>query len=276
MKLGCNTWMYSSFPTWIPAYPIEYVIKKLAKIGYDGIELGAASPVAYPPYITKEDRKRISNLLRENNIEISSVLVCPGGGCGNNVASPIEAERKQAVQSYKDCIDLAHDLGGKVCNYVAGWVIWGVDQDQAWEWSRECLIEIAKYAETKGVTIPIEPTPTDSNLIETADDALKLMRESGMKNVKVMFDCMHVFYRGDMVTDYIEKMGSNLVYVHLTDLDRMPPGTSTDFTPMIEALKSINYQGYLTMEIGLGGMGREGVDPNIYAKKAYDYMKSII
>ncbi|GAG76901.1 unnamed protein product, partial [marine sediment metagenome] len=107
MKLGCNTWMYSSFPTWIPAYPIEYVIKKLAKIGYDGIELGAASPVAYPPYITKEDRKRISNLLRENNIEISSVLVCPGGGCGNNVASPIEAERKQAVQSYKDCIDLA-------------------------------------------------------------------------------------------------------------------------------------------------------------------------
>ena len=29
-----------------------------------------------------------------------------------------------------------------------------------------------------------------------------------MKNVKVMFDCTHGFYRGDMVTDYIEKMGS--------------------------------------------------------------------
>jgi len=276
MKLGCNTWMYSSFPTWIPAYPIDYVIKNLAKIGYDGIELGAASPVAYPPYVTKEDRKRICSLLKEYNIEISSVLVCPGGGCGNNVASSIEAERKQAVKSYKDCVDLAYDLGGKVCNYVAGWVIWGVEQDQAWEWSRECLIEIAEYAEAKGIIIPIEPTPTDSNLIETADDALKLMQETGMKNVKVMFDCIHTFYRGDIITDYIEKMGSNLAYVHLSDLNRMPPGTSTDFTLMVDALKAINYQGYLTMEIGLGGLGREGVDPNLYAKHAYDYMKSII
>ncbi|OFW64871.1 MAG: sugar phosphate isomerase, partial [Actinobacteria bacterium RBG_19FT_COMBO_36_27] len=231
--------MYSSFPTWIPAYPIEYVITRLAKIGYDGIELGAAAPVAYPPYITKEDRKRISNLLKDNNIEISSVLICPGGANGNNIASPIEAERKQTIQSYKDCIDLSHDLGGKLCGYVAGWVIWGVEQDQAWEWSREGLIEIAKYAEAKGITISVEPTPTDSNLIETADDALKLMRETDMSNVKVMFDCMHVFYRGDMITDYIEKMGSDLAYIHVTDLHRMPPGTSTDFTLMIDALKAI-------------------------------------
>ena len=56
IKLACNTWMYSSFPAWLPAYPIDYAIERLASIGYDGIELGCASPIAYPPYVNDDDR----------------------------------------------------------------------------------------------------------------------------------------------------------------------------------------------------------------------------
>jgi protein FrlC len=273
MKLAFNTWVYSSFPAWLPAYPLEYVIRNLAKIGYDGIELGCASPVAYPPYMTRKDREIIFGLLKENKIAISSVLPAPGGGCGNNVASPIEAERKQAVQSYKDCVDLVSDLGGNLCLYVAGWVIWGVDQDQAWNWSRECLIEIAKYAKPKGVVLAIEPTPSDSNLVETADDAIKMMRESGMENVKLMFDTIHALYRKEVPSDYVDKMGSDLVHVHISDYDRLPPGTQTDFTFLVDSLKAIGFKGYLTMEIGLGG---RGIDANSFAKKAYGYMRSIM
>jgi protein FrlC len=189
------------------------------------------------------------------------------------VASPIEAERKTAVQSYKDCIDLAADLGAKICLYVAGWVIYGVDQDQAWEWSRECLTEVAGYAKKRGVVMAVEPTPADSNLVETPDDALKLMRDTKMDNVKVMFDTIHALYRKDIPADYVDKMGSDLVHVHISDLDRMPPGTSTDFTFLVDALKSIGYKGYLAMEIGLGG---RGVDANSFAKKSLEYMRRIL
>ncbi len=48
MKLAFNTWVYSSFPVWVPAYPLEEVVPRLAAIGYDGIELGAASPPCFP------------------------------------------------------------------------------------------------------------------------------------------------------------------------------------------------------------------------------------
>jgi protein FrlC len=273
MKLAFNTWCYCSFPAWLPAYPIDYVIRSLAKIGYDGIELGCASPVAYPPYITAADREKIRGMLKEHKIEISSVLPAPGGGCGNNVASPIEAERRTAVQSYKDCIDLAADLGGKLCLYVAGWVIWGVDQDQAWEWSRQCLMEIAAHAKKRGVVMAVEPTPADSNLVETPDDALKLMRETKMDNVKVMFDTIHALYRTDIPADYGEKMGSHLAHVHVSDLDRLPPGSRTDFSFLVDALKSIGYKGYLAMEIGLGG---RGVDANDFAKKSLEYMRRLL
>jgi len=273
MKLACNTWMYSSFPAWLPAYPIDYVIERLSSIGYDGIELGCASPVAYPPYIDDKERARIRGLLKKHNIAISSVLPCPGGGMGNNVSSPIEAERKQAIQSYKECIKLGADLGAKICLYVAGWQIWGVETKQALDWSRECLAEVARYAANLDVTVAVEPTSMDSNVIETADDALYLMQSVGMDNVGVMFDTIHILYRQEIITDYVERMKEHLVHIHVSDVDRLPPGSKTNFKLMIEALKNVKYDSYLAMEIGLGG---RGIDPNAFAQNAYDYVKSIL
>jgi protein FrlC len=253
MKLACNTWMYSSFPAWLPAYPLEYVIESLSQIGYDGIEVGCASPVAYPPYMDDRERARIRELLKRHHIAVSSVLPCPGGGMGNNVSSPIAEERKQAVKSYKECIKLGADLGAKICLYVAGWQIYGIETEQALAWSRECLIEVARYAGDLGVTVAVEPTAMDSNVVETADDAVYLMRSTGLKNVKVMFDTIHVLYRKEIITDYIERMKDDLVHIHISDLDRMPPGSTTDFRLMIDKLKETGYDGYLAMEIGLGG-----------------------
>ena len=88
-----------------------------------------------------------------------------------------------------------------------------------------------------------------------------------------MFDTIHALYRKDVPADYVEKMGSDLAHVHISDLDRMPPGTSTDFTFLVDALKAIGYKGYLAMEIGLGG---RGVDANSFAKKSLEYMRSIL
>jgi len=273
LKLAFNSWMYSSFPSWLPAYPIEEVIKRLAGIGYDGIEIGAASPVAYPEDLDAKRREEIKKLLNTSGIAVSSVLPAPGGGPGYNVASPTLKERERSVQYYKDCIDLAHDLGAKVVLYVAGWQIFGVRYREAWNWSKECLVECAQYALPKGVMMAVEPTPADSNLIETADDALYLMEAVNMSNVRVMFDTFHVLYRNEIMSDYVKRMDKNLINVHVSDIDRLPPGSKNDFRPFIEALKEVGYEGYLTMEIGFGSRSN---DPDAFARKSLEYLKSII
>jgi len=273
LKFAFNTWMYSSYPSWLPAYPIEEVIQRLARIGYDGIEIGAASPVAYPEDLSNDDRKKIADLLEKNNICVSSVLPAPGGGPGYNVASPFLKERERAITYYKACIDLAHDLGAKIVLYVAGWQIFGVTRKKAWSWSKECLLEIAKYAAPKGIFLAIEPTPADSNLIETADDAIEMMEEVGMENVKLMFDTFHVLYRNEIMTDYVKKMGKNLINVHVADVDRLLPGSKTDFRPFVDALKEVGYEGYLTMEIGFD---KRCNDPDTFALAALEYLKSIV
>jgi fructoselysine 3-epimerase len=274
MKLSFNTWVYSSFPVWVPAYTIEETIKRIARIGYDGIEIGAAAPHAYPDHLNKERRKEIKKVLDDNSIAVSSMLPAPGGGPGFNVASPLAEERREAVEQYKKVIELCSDLGGPTVMYIAGWQIYGTSRTQAWNWSREALTEIAKTAADFGVQLVVEPTPTDSNLVESCDDAMELMEQIGAKNVGLMFDTQHAYYRNEVPTDYVYRMGKNLRHIHLSELGRGAPGPGGgDFVGLVAALRDIGYDGYLTMEIGFN---RRDVEPDLIARQAYDYLKPLV
>jgi protein FrlC len=274
MKLSFNTWAYSSFPVWVPAYTLEETIKRIAGIGYDGIEIGAAAPHAYPAHLSKERRKEIKKVLDGNGIAVSSMLPAPGGGPGFNVASPLAEERQEAIDQYKKVIELCSDLGGPTVMYIAGWQIYGTPRIQAWNWSREALSEIVKTAADFGVMLVVEPTPTDSNLVESCDDAIELMEQVGAKNVGLMFDTQHAYYRNEVPTDYVYRMGKDLRHIHLSEFGRLPPGTGRgDFLGLVAALREIDYKGYLTMEIGFN---RRDVEPDLIARQAYEYLKPLV
>jgi protein FrlC len=274
MRLAFNTWVYSSFPVWVPAYPLDETIRRLARIGYDAIEIGAAAPHAYPDYLDAAARVEIRRHLADNGIGVSSMLPAPGGGPGFNVASPLAAERANAVDQYKKVAQLCADLGGKILLYVAGWRVFGTPQDQAWAWSREALRDIARFAADVGVTVAIEPTSADSNLVESCGGALRMMREAEASNVKVMFDTYHCLYRNEVPTDYVYAMGSDLAQVHLADVNRGAPGDGrVDYAGLVAALGDVGFDGYLTMEIGFD---RRAVEPDDIARRAFAFMKPLV
>ena len=275
MKLAFNTWVYSSFPVWVPAYPLDETIKRLARIGYDGIEIGAAAPHAYPDYLDAKARREIKKCLDDNGIVCSSMLPAPGGGTGFNVASANALERAAAVEMSTKIIQLCADWGSKMLIFVAGWQVYGTERAQAWEWSLQSLKTIAKAAANEGVTVVIEPTSMDSNLVDSCDDAIRMMKECGEPNVKLMFDTIHVLYRNEVCTDYVHQMGKDLAHVHLADWNRDAPSATgrVDYPGLIEALHDIKYQGYLAMEIGFN---RRNVDADSVARAAHHYMKGLV
>jgi protein FrlC len=274
LKIAFNTWVYSSFPVWVPSYPLTDTIERIAAIGYDGIEIGAASPHAYPDYLSRERRHEIKACLEANALALSSMLPAPGGGPGFNAASPIPEERANTLDQYRKVVDLCADLGGSTVIYVAGWQIFGTSRQQAWEWSRQALEKIADHAASRGVTIVIEPTSADSNLVDSCDDALQMKCDVDRPNVKLMFDTYHVIYRNEVSTDYVERMGADLHHVHLADMNRASPSDAgrADYRGIIQALKRQNFRGYLTMEIGFD---RRNVEPDRIARDAYDYIKAL-
>lgn len=269
--ISFNTWAYSSFPAWVPSYPLEEVIRRLAAFGYDGIEIGCASPHAWPEAVSPERRTQIRRLLSQEKLAVSSMLPAPGGGPGNNPASPVAEERAYTINHYKQVLQLAHDWECPTVIYLGGWAVFGTPQQQAWDYSLEALGQVAPYAQELGITLAIEPTPTDSNLIESADDALLLSEQSGFSNVKVMFDTFHALYRNEVASDYVYRMRDKLHHIHLADSDRLPPGMGRcDTASVLQALRDIGYQGYLTAEVGFHTRQAE---PDWYAKQTISYLR---
>jgi fructoselysine 3-epimerase len=275
MKLAFNTWVYSSFPVWVPAYPLSYAIEQIARIGYDGIEIGCAAPHAYPDYLNAARRREIKDMLASNNLELAAMLPAPGGGPGFNVSSPLAEERAAAVEQYKKVIDLCGDLGGRTVIYVAGWQVFGTPRAEAWAWSREALAKVAAHAAGRQITIVIEPTSADSNLIDSADDAIALMREVGSPAVQLMFDTYHAIYRNEPSTDYVRRMGKDLKHVHLADAGRAAPSDHgrADYRGLVRALREQGYEGYLSMEVGFD---RRAMEADRIARDAYEYMKPLV
>src|SRR5690606_31458732 len=190
--------------------------------------------------VSKERRREIKAALEANGLALAGMLPAPGGGPGFNVSSPIPEERAGAIDQYKKVVDLCADWGGQTVLYVAGWQVFGTTRVQAWEWSRAALIDVATFARDRGVVLAVEPTPTDSNLIETIDDALELMAEADAPNVKVMFDTHHALYRNEVSSDYAYRAGKALQHVHLADIDRKAPGDGVvDYVGLITALKAV-------------------------------------
>ena len=69
--------------------PLEETIRRIAHIGYDAIEIGAAAPHAYPADMTPGRRRDITTCLSGNGIKLSSMRPAPGGGPVPMLLQPI-------------------------------------------------------------------------------------------------------------------------------------------------------------------------------------------
>jgi protein FrlC len=86
-----------------------------------------------------------------------------------------------------------------------------------------------------------------------------------------MFDTFHALYRNEVASDYVYRMKDKLQHVHIADEDRLPPGQGRcNFDAVLRALKEIDYQGYLTMEVGFH---TRQADPDWYATTSIEYLK---
>jgi protein FrlC len=274
IKLAMHTWPYASNPRWLPAYTLEETLRRIKAIGYDAVEIGAASPHVFTQSLSEARRSDIGKMLRDYELHLCAMLPAHGGGPGNNVASPVPEERAWALQQYREMVQLTSDWGGKRLICLPGWTIFGTSAQQGWDWAREALVEIAAFAEGFGIEIIIEPTPEDSNIVNTCEDTIRMMQETGKKNVKMMFDTHHAITMGEVMSDYAHLMGKDLVHIHLSDNDRLPPGQGIgDFPGLIDALHETGFDGYLSMECG---WTKRGLSPDWVARTSLEYTKPLV
>lgn len=114
----------------------------------------------------------------------------------------------------------------------------------------EALKRLADRAEGAGVTLGIEAVNRyESNLVNTAEQALELAADVGAENVVVHLDAYHMNIEEQNLGDPIRLCGARLGYVHVGESHRGYLGTGTvPFDELFGALAEIGYDGPLTFE----------------------------
>lgn len=227
---------------WMRAEPIEVTIRRLAKYGYDSIEI-EGEPEKY-------DTKEVRRLLKENN------LFCFGSVTlmfeGRDLIHADEGVRAGTVQYIKDCVTMAKELEGREMTIVpsqVGKVNAMASEEEEWNWAVEGLKEIYEHSERAGVILGLEPLNRfETNFLNRHDQAL-LLAEAVGPNCGVCLDCFHINIEEADLYQAILNTGSRLVAFHVADNNRMACGQGDyDWVRLLTTLKAAGYDSALTSE----------------------------
>ncbi|MFL5804639.1 MAG: sugar phosphate isomerase/epimerase family protein [Roseiflexaceae bacterium] len=239
--------MQVSMHNWMRAEPVETTIRRLAKYGYDSIEISYDSVELSPG---APGTRAVKQMLADNGIGCYGSISLMFTGRDLIHADP--AVRASSVDYLKKCTQMVADLDGSTMSIVpseVGKVKAMASPEEEWAWAVEGLKEVRDYANRVGVRVAIEPLNRfETNFINRHDQALVLAEAVG-PDVGACLDVYHMNMEDADMFKAIENAGSKLFDLHVADNNRMACGMGAiNWERLVGTCKQIGYEGSITVE----------------------------
>ena len=218
-------------------------IQRTAEVGYDFIEAPSLDPSSIDVDFTRRQ-------LEAAGIGINFSM---GLDADTDISSGDAGKVARGKARLLEAVSIARDLNAThVCGilhsafqkYAVPTTAAGVAQ------SVEVLAEVAEVAAKSGVTLGLEVVNRyESNVLNTAAQAVEMCKRTGADNVKVHLDVYHMNIEESDVPTAITETGKYLGYFHTGDSHRGYMGSGTiDLAGVFRALVRMDYQGPITFE----------------------------
>ena len=242
INFGVSTWLWQSpFTTESVA-----LFPKIKKMGFDVVEL----PLEDPSLI---DGKTVKQALADHGLKPS---ICVVFGEDKDLTGEDPSLYDRCFEHAKACFELCNTLEA---SFVAGPLYAAVgkarlasDQQRQVEWERSVtnLRTLAKIAHSYDLDIALEPLNRfESDLINTAEQVMRLIDDIGEDRMKVALDGFHMTIEEQDMVKAIQTVGDKLIHVQVSENHRGVPGTGlTPWAAFAKGLSSINYKGAIVLE----------------------------
>ena len=240
-------------------YSLLETIKILADLGYEGIEIMADTPHAFPPDLTNLDIDSIRGALERYNLAVSNINAFMLHAIGDTWRpSWIErdlSQRRKRINHTGNCIDLAAKLGvSTISTEPGGPLLENMTYDEGNTIFRQGLLEIKEQARETGVRVLIEPEP--DLLIENSSQFVEFFKGLDADIFGLNFDIGHFFCVNEDPAELVAELQDYIYHFHLEDIAAsrkhhhlMPGEGAIDLPGVLKAIKGINYQGFVTVEL---------------------------
>ena len=243
IKVGMNLLLWSDNANYKEH---SHLLDFCKEVGFDGVEFNVG--VVHDA----EDCVKFGEHAKELGLDVTTVATFDPSVC--NPISPDPAMRAKVFPEFKRCIDLSIALGSKlICGPLfqgLGYFSGARPTQQEWDWSIETMRPCFEYAQSKGITVAVEPINRfECYLLNTVADGVRYVKEINLDNVGLLVDTMHSNIEElDMAKSYREAL-PYIKHVHISENDRGVPGTGHACGKEIfDVFKEGGYDGYLTIE----------------------------
>ena len=255
MKLAFSTNAYLNF-----SFPDA--VRRLAAIGYAGVEIMADVPHAWPAYLLPEQKQAIRDALTQNRLQIANINAFMMHAVDDrrqkywhpSWIEPDANYRQVRIDHTKRALTMAKELGAPCITTEPGGPLEGRTWKECLKLFVEMLKPVVEHAEKEGVLLLVEPEP--DLLIETADQYLEFAQHFTSPYLGLNFDIGHSYCVSDDPAATIRRLGPLIRHVHLEDIaatrvhHHLIPGEGAiDFAGTLTALKDVGYDGWVTIEL---------------------------
>ncbi len=278
MRLAFSTNAYLNFP-------FEEAAARIAAIGYEGLELMADVPHAWPAYMLEGSKQGIRDAMQKTGLTFSNVNAFMMHAVDDHrqhfwYPSFIEPDpnyRRVRIDHTKRALTLCKELGAPhITTEPGGPIDPSQTRQQAIDLFVEALKPLAEHAESLGVLLLIEPEP--ELLAETTDQYVEIAERVNSSAIGLNFDVGHAYCMSEDIPAQIKKLTPHIKHYHFEDIaptrvhHHMIPGLGAiNFPEVVDAIKASGYDGWITVELY-----PNIDDPDGAAKRAYEVLKPLV
>jgi sugar phosphate isomerase/epimerase len=278
MKLAFSTNAYLK-------YPFMEAAGRIASIGYDGLELMADVPHAWPAGLLDGTKRALRADMERNRLAFSNVNAFMMNAINDfrqpywypSFIEPDPHYRRVRIDHTRRALSLCAELGAPhITTEPGGPIAPGQTRQAAVDLFVEVLKPLADHAHNLGVLLLIEPEP--GLLLETTDQYLEVAERLNAPSIGLNFDVGHAFCVGEDLPRAIARLAPQIRHYHLEDIaatrvhHHLVPGMGAiDFAEVIGAIQKTGYNGWLTVELY-----PFIDDPDSAARRAFEVLRPLV
>ena len=145
--------------------------------------------------------------------------------------------------------------------------------EQAWSYAQETFAACAEFAQEQNVILCMEPLTSEAtNFINTPAAAVEMVKAVDNPNFQIILDVTSTAAENLDMPTQIREYAEHVAHFHTNDDNGYLPGSgNVDYPPIIEALKEINYTGYLSTEVF-----NFEPDPETIARQSIEFLQPLV
>lgn len=226
--------------------------------GYEGIEIAPFTLAEDPATIPAAKRREYREIIAAEGLEFAALHWLMVSPKGLHVTTPDTSLRERSWLHIRNLVDLCGDLGpngegGGVMVFgspVQRETTGGSTRTEAMERFAVGLESVAAHAAERNVQILAEALPkAQCDVLNRLEESAALVHRIANPGVQTMFDTHNAVDEVEPHAVLVERYFDLIRHVHVNEIDGKHCGTgSYDFLPLLQVLKSLNYQGWISLE----------------------------